>query len=136
MFVCANFLFCHLRYPIAILGLQPFGLETEDATTTIMWPDEQEHDTCGIQCEISLSLDVCCSSTPPSHHWCLKYAFVIRPLLVSLNLRQNILDGQNNRHANFTNASAQTRPRHPHTPPRFTQMLPHDQRRARRAYRW
>jgi hypothetical protein len=75
--VCANFLFCHLRYPIAILELLPFGLETGDSTTTTMRPDEQKHDTCGIQCRINLSLDVRCSLMLPSQHWCPKYAFAM-----------------------------------------------------------
>ena len=40
-----------------------------------------------------------------------------------------------NYHGNLTNIFIQTRPRHPHTPPHHTQMLPYDQRRAGRAHR-
>lgn len=49
---------------------------------------------------------------------------------------QHASPAKNNHHANsLTPSFIQTRPRHPHAPPRHTQMLPHDQRRARRAHR-
>ena len=41
--------------------------EREDICTTILYAQEQKHDACSVETKISLSLNVRCTPTPPSH---------------------------------------------------------------------
>ena len=99
-----------------------------------MLAKQQEHHGSGIRDNIGLSLNTPCDAIPPCS-WCrIRHSDDIRGCFLCAT-KPRLTRQKKNYHDNLTNIFVQTRPRHPHTPPHHTQMLPYDQRRAGRAHR-